>query len=79
MIDENKLLDELEETFTDEFLHEKKFCLARYSFMDLLKEMINELTKVDCGNCSRRKFYQKGYQEGLNANKWIPWKSLLRR
>lgn len=34
--------------------------------------MIDELTKVDCGNCSRRKFYQKGYQDGLNANKWIP-------
>ena len=71
MIDENKLLDELEETFTDEFLHEKKFCLARYSFMDLLKEMIDELTKVDCGNCSRRKFYWRGYQDGLKKlEKW---------
>lgn len=71
VIDENKLLDELKETFTDEFLHEKKFCLARYSFMDLLKEMIDGLTKVDCGNCSRRKFYQRGYQDGLKKlEKW---------
>lgn len=23
-------------------------------------------------NCSRREWYQKGYQDGLNANRWIP-------
>ena len=28
--------------------------------------------KTDCSECSRRKFYQKGYQDGLNADKWIP-------
>ena len=28
--------------------------------------------KTDCSECSRRKFYQQGYQDGLNADKWIP-------
>ena len=26
----------------------------------------------DCSECSRRKWYQKGYEDGLNADKWIP-------
>lgn len=25
----------------------------------------------DCSDCTRRKFYQEGYQDGLNADKWI--------
>lgn len=25
-----------------------------------------------CADCSRRKFYQVGYNDGYNANKWIP-------
>ena len=24
-----------------------------------------------CADCTRRKFYQQGYQDGLNADKWI--------
>lgn len=26
----------------------------------------------ECSDCSRRKLYQKRYEDGLNANKWIP-------
>ena len=37
-------------------------------------EIIDDLPKIEeknCGDCSRRKFYQEGYQDGLNADKWI--------
>ena len=42
--------------------------LGRKSFEAVLK-IIEEQAKV---NCSRREWYQKGYQDGLNANRWIP-------
>ena len=35
-------------------------------------EIIDEQPKKDCSECTRRKFYQQGYQDGLNADKWIP-------
>ena len=30
------------------------------------------LKNSDCSVCNRRSWYQKGYQDGLNADKWIP-------
>lgn len=30
----------------------------------------NDMEK--CSECSRRKWYQRGYEDGLNADKWIP-------
>ena len=27
-----------------------------------------------CGECSRRKWYQKGYEDGKKDNDWIPYK-----
>lgn len=44
--------------------------LGRKSFEAVLK-IIEEQAKVKV-NCSRREWYQKGYQDGLNANRWIP-------
>lgn len=44
--------------------------------MNLMHQLIDsqpkEQPKTDCSECTRRKFYQKGYQDGLNADKWIP-------
>ena len=34
--------------------------------------IIDEQPKTDCFDCTRREWYQKGYQDGLNADKWIP-------
>lgn len=31
-----------------------------------------EQPQKDCSECTRRKFYQQGYEDGLNADKWIP-------
>jgi hypothetical protein len=36
-----------------------------------------EQPKIDCSECTRRKFYQQGYQDGLNADKWIPCEERL--
>ena len=64
MIDEKKLIEDFEKfTFTDE--NQKK------QYRDLLNYLINKQPKTDCSECSRRKFYQQGYQDGLNADKWI--------
>lgn len=42
-------------------------------------EIIDDMPKTDCSECSRRKFYQQGYQDGLNADKWIPCEERLPR
>ena len=34
--------------------------------------LIDSQPKIDCLYCTRREWYQKGYQDGLNADKWIP-------
>ena len=39
--------------------------------LDHIKAMEKQ-PKTECSECTRRKFYQKGYQDGLNAGKWIP-------
>lgn len=44
--------------------------------LEKLKELKNQ-PKADCSECSRRKFYQQGYQDGLNADKWIPCEERL--
>ena len=54
MIDEKKLIEEMEETFTNDFLHDKKWFMGRVSFMDVFKTLIEDIPKV--GNwipCSR--------------------------
>lgn len=59
MINEIQLIEEFEKTtFTDQ--NQKK------QYGDLLNYLINNVPKVEkCGDCSRRKFYQQGYEDGL--------------
>lgn len=41
-----------------------------------VKEIIKKnLSENKCGNCSRRKFYMLGYQDGKKENGWIPIKN----
>ena len=41
-IDEKKLIEEMEKTFPDKFLHDKNWFCGKRSFMDLFKELIEE-------------------------------------
>ena len=61
MIDEKKLLDDL------------MYCkgLGRKS-LEAVIEIIKEQPQVVCKDCTRREWYQKGYRDGVNADKWIP-------
>lgn len=66
MIDENKLIEEFEKTTFKDKNKKKKYG-------DLLNYLIDSIPKIEkCGDCSRRKFYQQGYADGLNSNRWIP-------
>ena len=66
MIDEYKLLDDL------------MYCkgLGRKS-LEAVIEVIKEQPQVVCKDCTRRRWYQKGYQDGLNADRWIPCEERL--
>ena len=48
---------------------------GRNRYSDSLFEIANYLENLKeqpQANCSRIEWYQKGYQDGLNADKWIP-------
>ena len=65
MIDENKLLMELRNVF------ESKKTYTIECTEEHLRRWIENQPKIEkCGDCSRRKFYQQGYKDGLNENKW---------
>lgn len=65
MINEQKLLEDFEKiTFTSQ--------IEKRQYKDLLEHLIAQQTKVECSECSRRKFYQQGYKDGLMEDNWIP-------
>lgn len=77
MIDEKKLKERIEEYFKNFVSEGNRFFDALTANADISKliDALAEDTKEEiekCSNCSRRKFYQEGYVEGVNANKWIP-------
>lgn len=64
MIDEKRLIEGLRASMNT----------GRESLpINLIIECIEEQENIEikCSNCSRRKFYQEGYQDGLNSNRWI--------
>lgn len=66
MIDEKKLTEVMLKAREREFG-------TPLAMIDWFIEIINSQPKVEkCGDCSRRKFYQLGYNDGYNANKRIP-------
>ena len=77
MIDEKKLIEEINECdFTadvnklnanDNGPQLKGFYIGYTEALVRLQPQVDK-----CSDCSRRKFYQQGYQDGLNADKWIP-------
>lgn len=52
-----------------EKLEEKAYDEAISIVDQVAKEYMNAISK--CSNCSRRKFYQEGYEDGRNAYRWI--------
>lgn len=67
MIDEKKLIESFRASLIT----------GRESFpVDLIVECIENQPKLierfNCENCSRRNFYQQGYEAGLKENRWIP-------
>ena len=62
MIDEKKLIEDIKSKYCD------------LDFMDdgVIQEFIDVINEQPQSVCSRREWYQKGYQDGLNADKWIP-------
>lgn len=67
MIDENKLLMELRNVFES-----KKTYTIECTEEDLRRWIENQPKVEKRADCTRRKFYQQGYNGGLNANRWIP-------
>lgn len=62
MIDGNKLIEEIDNKVPG---------LTNLQIMKIA-DIINDQPQIEkCGDCSRRKFYQQGYQAGLVADKWI--------
>ena len=72
MIDEKKLIEDIKKYFKDLLFG----CIIDNNTMWLSKEVRNIIESQPqiekCADCSRRKFYQQGYEDGKNANKWIP-------
>ena len=64
MIDEKRLIEELE--------NPKTFETQCEITIDDIVGIIKEQPQIICSDCTRRRWYQKGYQDGLNADKWIP-------
>ena len=61
MIDEKKLIERFKQLKGPD-------SLANMFITDVIKEIQNQPQK-ECSECSRRKFYQLGYKDGVNAEK----------
>ena len=58
--------------------HNGNILVERMQAMKLVMKIIANQPQIEkCADCSRRKFYQQGYQDGLNADKWIPCEERL--
>lgn len=64
MIDEKGLIESLKAS-----MNTGKESLPINLIIECIEEQEN--IEIKCSNCSRRKFYQEGYQDGLNSNRWI--------
>ena len=65
MLDEKKLLADL-----TNFLFTTEMNSVASKTIEQCIECVDNQPQAD--KCSRREWYQKGYQDGLNADKWIP-------
>ena len=69
MIDEKKLIDSIKDVEVAWYIDGNYTTYDSTTIMDIIdKQPIIE----KCADCSRRKFYQQGYEDGKNTDKWIP-------
>ena len=70
-----KILEEIKEV-EKKFVagHKVLFALGATGMVTEIEEIIrSHMDEVqNCGDCSRRKWYQKGYEDGKKDNDWIP-------
>lgn len=65
-----KILEEIEEYGNIQFSSYTKPLIA---VEDVLKSIRSHMDEVpNCGKCSRRKWYQKGIEDGKKDSDWIP-------
>ena len=74
MIDEKKLMFERPENRNPNQKGFEEFNIGWNKCNEKWIEIINEQPRCIC---TRREWYQKGYQDGLNADKWIPCEERL--
>lgn len=68
VIDEKKLIEEIKAWERD--IYDNEYDAKKFDFVfERIYEILEEQPQCIC---SRREWYQKGYQDGLNADKWIP-------
>nr|DAV66998.1 MAG TPA: Protein of unknown function (DUF551) [Caudoviricetes sp.] len=49
----------------------KGYARAMEYVVDTIRSHMDDIP--NCGDCSRRKWYQKGYEDGKKDNDWIPY------
>lgn len=65
-----KILEEIEERGNIHFSSYTKPLIAVEDVLESIRSHMDEVP--NCGKCSRRKWYQKGIEDGKKDNDWIP-------
>lgn len=65
-----KILEEIEERGNIQFSSYTKPLIAVEDVLESIRSHMDEVP--NCGKCSRRKWYQKGIEDGKKDNDWIP-------
>lgn len=65
-----KILEEIEEHGNIQFSSYTKPLIAVEDVLKSIRSHIDEIP--NCEGCSRRKWYQKGFEDGKKDNDWIP-------
>lgn len=65
-----KILKEIEERGNIQFSSYTKPLIAVEDVLEIIRSHMDEIP--NCGKCSRRKWYQKGIEDGKKDNGWIP-------
>lgn len=65
-----KILEEIKERGNIQFSSYTKPLIAVEDVLESIRSHMDEVP--NCGKCSRRKWYQKGIEDGKKDNDWIP-------
>mgnify|MGYP000849409590 CR=1 FL=1 len=65
-----KILEEIEERGNIQFSSYTKPLIAVEDVLESIRSHMDEVP--NCGKCSRREWYQKGFEDGKKDSGWIP-------